>query len=315
MKISFVHIEIFAQGNNGERGSLVVTNLRILWICHSNSKINLSIGLNTVLSINIRKANSKLRGNTQALCVLAKFNSRFEFVFTSLVKNSPRLFTTTQAVMRAYETSKLYRDLKLRGSVIKDGDLILLPGEQVYNKISGVWNLSSEQGNLGTFFLSNIRLVWHAHLASNFNVSVPYMQVKSIKIRESKFGKALVLETFSKAGGYVLGFKIDPPEKLQEAFTEVVHLHEVFAVNPIFGVNFVVEEETPSIQAALQPRIEEDVALVEEAEESNTLAAYYVDGVDAESCIAKEILFDSKLGLAFESIQDGVSLEQLWRVI
>ena len=88
------------KGNNGERGSLIVTNLRILWVSHANSKINLSIGLNTVMSVNIRKAKSKLRGHTQALCVLAKFNSRFEFVFTSLVKNSPRLFTTVQAVMR-----------------------------------------------------------------------------------------------------------------------------------------------------------------------------------------------------------------------
>jgi len=236
-------------------------------------------------------------------------------MFTSLVKNSPRLFTTTQAVMRAYETSKLYRDLKLRGSVIKDGDLILLPGEQVYNKISGVWNLSSDQGNLGTFFLSNIRLVWHAHLASNFNVSVPYMQVKCIKVRESKFGKALVLETFARAGGYVLGFKIDPAEKLQGIFTELVHLHEVFATNPAFGVNFVVEDETPSLQAVLQPRVEEDVALLDETEEANSLAAYYVDGADAGDSIPNEILFDSKLGLAFESTQDGVSLDQLWRVI
>jgi Bardet-Biedl syndrome 5 protein len=118
----------------------------------------------------------------QALCVLAKFNGRFEFVFTSLVKNSPRLFTTTQAVMRAYETSKLYRELKLRGFVVKDGELLLLPDEQVYTKLTGVWNLSSDQGNLGTLFLSNIRVVWHANLASNFNVSLPYMQIKSIKV-------------------------------------------------------------------------------------------------------------------------------------
>ncbi len=115
------------KGNNGERGSLIVTNLRLMWISHANMKINLSIGLNTILSINIKKAKSKLKGTTQALCVLAKFSSRFEFMFTSLVKNSPRLFTTVQAVMRAYETSKLYRDLKLRGSVVKDGDLIVLP--------------------------------------------------------------------------------------------------------------------------------------------------------------------------------------------
>lgn len=167
------------KGNNGGRGSLVVTNLRIIWIAHTNNNINLSIGLNTIITINIRKAKSKLRGHTQALCVLAKFNSRFEFIFTSLVKNSPRLFTTVQSVMRAYETSKLYRDLKLRGSVIRDGELILLPSEEIYNKVNGVWNLSSDQGNLGTFYLTNVRVVWHANLASNFNVSLPYMQVVS----------------------------------------------------------------------------------------------------------------------------------------
>jgi Bardet-Biedl syndrome 5 protein len=68
----------------------------------------------------IKKAKSKLRGSTQALCVMAKQTSRYEFLFTSLVKNSPRLFTTVQAVLRAYQTSKLYRDLKLRGSIVKD---------------------------------------------------------------------------------------------------------------------------------------------------------------------------------------------------
>ncbi|CAM9421198.1 unnamed protein product, partial [Hapterophycus canaliculatus] len=80
---------------------------------------------------------------------------------------------------RAYETSKLYRDLKLRGSIIKDKQLVTLPLEQIYNKIEGVWNLSSDQGNLGCFFLTNVRLVWHANLAQNFNVSIPYMQMAS----------------------------------------------------------------------------------------------------------------------------------------
>ena len=43
---------------------------------------------------------------------------------------------------------------------------------------AGVWNLSADQGNLGTFFLSNVRIVWHANLAENFNVSIPYIQVQ-----------------------------------------------------------------------------------------------------------------------------------------
>lgn len=81
---------------------------------------------------------------------------------------------------RAYESSKLYRDMKLRGSIVKDNELILLPQEQIFTKINGVWNLSSEQGNLGSFFLTNVRIVWHANLASNFNVSLPYLQIVSV---------------------------------------------------------------------------------------------------------------------------------------
>ena len=151
------------KGNNGEKGSLSITNLRLIWICHRNSRINLSIGYNAVVSINIRTANSRLRGNTQAnpaataaatrtqsnpgphpnlrgdsqaLYVMTKFNnSRFEFVFTNLVRQSPRLFTTVQAVYRAYDTSRLYRDLKLRGAIIRNKSIILLPNEQMYNKV------------------------------------------------------------------------------------------------------------------------------------------------------------------------------------
>ena len=41
-----------------------------------------------------------------------------------------------------------------------------------------MWNLSSDQGNLGTFFITNVRLVWHANQAENFNVSIPYMQAR-----------------------------------------------------------------------------------------------------------------------------------------
>lgn len=46
---------------------------------------------------------------------------------------------------RAYETSKMYRDLKLRAALIQNRQLRLLPREQVYDKINGVWNLSSDQ--------------------------------------------------------------------------------------------------------------------------------------------------------------------------
>lgn len=42
----------------------------------------------------------------------------------------------TNHVIRAYEATKLYRDLKLRGAIMKNKELILLPQEQIYNKVS-----------------------------------------------------------------------------------------------------------------------------------------------------------------------------------
>lgn len=48
---------------------------------------------------------------------------------------------------------------------------------------------------------------------------------------------------FFQSGGYVLGFKIDPVEKLQEAVKEINTLHRVYSANPIFGVDYEMEEK------------------------------------------------------------------------
>lgn len=85
------------KGNNGERGLLEMTNLRLIWASHKRTKTNLSIGYGCITALKIKTAHSKLRGTIQALFVMTKHDtSRFEFIFTSLVKASPRLFTTVQ---------------------------------------------------------------------------------------------------------------------------------------------------------------------------------------------------------------------------
>ena len=272
------------KGNNGLRGSLIVTNLRILWVSHTKNTVNLSIGYDTIVAVNIRKAKSKLQGTTQALCVLAKFGrTRYEFVFTSLVKNSPRLFTTVMAVNKSYESSRPYRDLKLRGSIIKDGELILLPQEKIVSKISGVWNLSAEHGNLGTFYLTNFRIVWKADMATNFNASLPYLQVKLVRIRkQTKFGQALVIETYQRTGGYVLGFRIDPADRLGDVCSELRALHASFGMNPNFGITFKIENETPNLEQLVVPNVEEEIEIYNEETDAAAVAAMYRAGDDGD---------------------------------
>ncbi|KAK2561305.1 Bardet-Biedl syndrome 5 protein-like protein [Acropora cervicornis] len=211
-----------------------------------------TVGFTCVVNVSTRSANSKLRGQTEALYLLTRCNNtRFEFIFTNLVSGSPRLFTTVISVFRAYESSKLYRDLKLRGALILNKQLRLLPLEQVYDKINGVWNLSSDQ--------------------------------KSVKIRDSKFGLALVLETSHQSGGYVLGFRIDPAERLQEAAKEIQSLQKVYSASPIFGVEFETEEK-----------------------------AYFADGDKSSD---REPVYSEELGLAVEKLKDGFTIQGLWEVV
>jgi len=301
------------KGNNGERGALEATNLRLLWCSHKNPKTNLSIGYNTIVNMCIRSAESRLRGNTQALYLMCKYdNTRFEFIFTSLVRQSPRLFTTVQSVYRAYETTKLYRDLKLRGAIIEDKKLILLPNEIISNQYGGVWNLSSEQGNLGVFVITNIRIVWFAELAENFNVSVPYLQIKSISIKKrTRFGCVLVIDTISSSGGYILGFRIDPEEQLEIIMKEMNNLKKTFEKSPIFGIDAKLKNRQLPLANRTIERATETVNVVHEEEHNNIVSSYFAD---AGSSLDRSPMFNKELGLAVEKLRDGQTISSLWRM-
>lgn len=71
----------------------------------------------------------------------------------------------------------MYRELKLRGAVVKNKQFQLLPLEHIVSTETGVWNLSSEQGNLGTFIITNVRVIWFADMNEHFNISLPYLQI------------------------------------------------------------------------------------------------------------------------------------------
>lgn len=117
---------------------------------------------------------------------------RFEFIFTDWGMN-PTHFSSIFDIHKIYQTTLLYRELKLRGAILTEGQLNVLPQEQLYTRLHGVYNLSSDQGNLGIFIITNVRLVWFADSNESFNISLPYMQMLNIRIRESKYGLALLV--------------------------------------------------------------------------------------------------------------------------
>ena len=209
----------------------------------------------------------------------------------------------------------MYRELKLRAAIIREKQLILLPEEQVYSKIDGVWNLSSDQGNLGTFFITNVRLVWHANLAENFNFTIPYLQMASVRVRTSKFGPALVVETRASTGGYLLGFRVDPHERLDEVYNTLRTLYQVYADSPVFGIVFTVETTPQTLQNLKVERKEDEMEIIDDQGMGSdaALLAYLSDkqkesNKDGED----EIIFDTNLGLAVEKLPDGFNSQNLW---
>lgn len=162
--------------------------------------------------------------------------------------------------------------MRLRAAIVDDGVLRLLPGEVVYHTVDGVFNLTSESGALGAIIITNIRLVWYSVLNEAFNVSLPYLQIGTIVVRESKFGLAVIVETRATSSSdaaasrnagatesgnsssahtpYVLGFRIDPSEKLQLIVKELKSCHEVYAKNPVFGVDYCMPTNVTALTEA-----------------------------------------------------------------
>lgn len=168
---------------------------------------------------------------------------------------------------------------------------------------------------MGAFYLTNVRVIWFAQLAENFNVSLPWVQVKCVKVRDSKYGKALVLETSEFSGGYILGFRV---ENLEEVYTEISNLFKTYSQNPLFGVEVTFEDVETNTDQTVVPKIEDNLEIIDNGYSSalalpSSKANYAVGG--GQSSQKNDIIFCEELGLAIERPPAGVSVEQLWKII
>ena len=92
---------------------------------------------------------------------------------------------------------------------------------------------------------------------------------KSVKVTDSKFGVAMVLESTEQSGACKLGFRIDPFEKMKEVVQEIQSLYrvspdcmsrpsmkshvliclwQVYSASPIFGVEYQTEEQVGKVK-------------------------------------------------------------------
>ena len=80
------------KGNPGIKGTFHITNLRILWFNNKNNSINLSIGLNTIISMH-QKNDYQLEGSIQTLTLKCKSDkNRYEFIFVTILPELPNKY-------------------------------------------------------------------------------------------------------------------------------------------------------------------------------------------------------------------------------
>lgn len=153
---------------------------------------------------------------------------KLEFLFAARSDATPPLFAAAERVLRAYDGSRLYRDVKLRGALVVRGAPSLLPGETLISRHDDVWNLSGAAGaDAGVMTVTNVRVVWHAGFAENFSVSVPFVQLVRVALRDTRAGAALVLQTSQRSGGIFLGFRVDAADSAARPSRRLDALHKV----------------------------------------------------------------------------------------
>jgi len=283
-------------------------------------------------------------GATQSIYIFAAYHqTRYEFIFTYPQKPElGRLFVTVKSVHKAYSTSRMYREIKIRGAVLNGSELDLLPEEEVKQKIPGVCNLSNNIGNIGVMYITNIRCVWHAIDNESFNVSIPYIQISEVKLKSTQYGNALVLQTFSRTGGYLLGFRIDPLDFLKKTAKEIKCYWRVANQKPNFGIISLEGNEEYSeslkVSAPEYSKPKPSIFVLPEVENQNIIINddYEIDFSlrDGDSnnesringdCYAELsktlnvndncIALDPDLGLAIERLPEGKNAFGLWKLI
>jgi Bardet-Biedl syndrome 5 protein len=325
------------KGNNGDIGTMIFTNLRIIWYSTENIKINLSVGFDTLITYEVKIISSKVAGETRALCIKCKFNAnRFEFLFNALGNTKSDLFSLFDSIYKGYEQSRLYRDMKMKGFLTQDKNLTALVKEKQLNKYPTVYIITPDnQALAGQFVITSVRIVWFSTSLDNYNISLPWINIKDIRVRDiNKHGKVIQFETSKLVGNTTISFKF--VDNIDGVLRELESSYNTYLQNPQFGVELVysnevsalnkpvakpsddvVEKQTSEVNKYIQNRKEDDVEIVDTNyfNEHSNLLYYMTSNPDGRKHTKNDIVFSTELGMAIERLPEGSNLENLWKII
>jgi hypothetical protein len=93
------------------------------------------------------------------------------------------------------------------------------------------------------FYITNVRIVWFSTQIDSFNVSLPWIHIKNIKIKETKNGRLIFFEINKHSGGNILAFKFN--DNVDNILKELLTYHYSYLEYPVFGIDISAETVNP----------------------------------------------------------------------
>ena len=85
--------------------------------------------------------------------------------------------------------------------------------------------------------------------------------------------------------------KVNVSIRSRKRWLPELYLRQVFSVNPIFGVDFSLEDKPQSLASVTVERSSDDVEIVDEEEDhADVLACYYADGTQILCSFARTMI-------------------------
>ena len=315
------------KGSN-EIGTFIFTNLRLIWYNNKNPKINQSIGYDCIENLEKKAAESLIAGQSNILTIYCKSEkNRYELNYRNSTESNHDPYTNLSNILKLYEQGRMYREMKQNYENIYDSDnknIHILKDEKIIEKFRNI-SLEikdDEKNNCGTLYKTNIRLIWINDKNISFNLSMPWIQISSIKGEmHEKFGLSLKLK-LSKNYNYTSYLFYSNEGIINKEFCETMNKTMMKILeNPILSISLRKGDEKDAPKDKFKGKITEIANMVygqeeiaEKNEDDQAGIIYLINEGRNKQNNINNIEFSNELGIACEKLPDKVSISDLWKI-
>lgn len=315
---------------DGEIGSFLFTNLRLIWYNNKNPKINLSIGYDCISEINNVYTDTKLTGQSDVLVMKCRTEkSIHELIFRNISENKQNLYNSISNILKLYEAGRFYRDLKLNNNLknANSEDFEKLLDENILLEKHGIALISENDNkkNFGTLYKTNIRLIWINDKFPNYNISFPWIQILEIKEEQNRqYGFCFRVNAKRFYNGCSFIFTGDISNELINGLNDCLNKSNE---NPVLSVNVQEYLKGPKktdggkkvdkLKDKFNKIVDKVFGNEKEVEDKGYTQSgviYLINETRNKNCTINDIVFNVDLGIAAEKLPEGIKIEDLWKI-